>query len=163
MSRPCPKCGNLCEVTDANLALGSPVKCKCGTSFEILAETASTFSLRTPPPPTEEQPPTPKAPTPTATPTPTKSITSTSGDVASLLLVIAGMALAFVLWRWNWPKLMFVETLALTLFCWRQKRNWSKRDNKSPFYCRNRGRWAGRSGNGYFPAGPRAPAQRRPH
>jgi hypothetical protein len=134
MSRTCPKCGNLCEVSDANLELGSPVKCKCGTSFEILAEPAPTFSVRTPPPPPKEQPPPPTAPASTATPTPTKSRTSTSRDLASLLLVIAGMALAFVLWRWNWPKLMFVETLALTLFCWRQKRNWSKRDNKSPFY-----------------------------
>lgn len=127
-NKQCPKCGASCAITQANLELGSPVKCACGCSFEILPETVPVYRLHTQQSPT--QGPRPKSPS---------SVENKKRSVRNswfpILVVVAGVALAYVLWRWNWPKLLFIESVTLTVFCWRQKRNWKKRDNKSlPYF-----------------------------
>src|SRR6267143_836428 len=126
-NKQCPKCGASCKVTEANLELGLPVKCACGCSFEVLPEAVPIYRLHIQP--SQPQEPRPKPPSPG------ERKRSVRKSLFPVFVVVGGVALAYVLWRWNWPKLLFIESVTLTVFCWRQKRNWKKRDNKSlPYF-----------------------------
>jgi hypothetical protein len=48
--------------------------------------------------------------------------------------VAVGVLLVYILWLWNWPKLLFVASVGLTIFCWLSKRSWKQRDEKSLTY-----------------------------
>jgi hypothetical protein len=126
-NKQCPKCGASCKVTEANLELGMAVKCVCGCSFEILPDAPPTYRLHAQEFRTPE--PHPKPPPP-----PEKKKKTVRKSSSSFLLVVVGLGAAYVLWRWNWPKLLFLESVALTVFCWRQKRSWKEHDNKSLSY-----------------------------
>lgn len=126
-NKQCPKCGASCKVTEANLELGLPVKCACGCSFEVLPEAVPIYRLNTQPSQTQ------KAPPPTPSPA-EKEKRSVRKSPLPIFVVVVGVAIAYVLWLCDWPKLLFVESVTLTIFCWRQKRNWKKRDNKSLRY-----------------------------
>lgn len=122
-NKQCPKCRRACEVTEANLELGVAVKCVCGCSFEIVPDAPPTYRLHV----QETQEPRPK-------PSPPPKKKTVRKSPVSFLLVVAGVGVAYVLWQWNWPKLLFLESVALTIFCWRQRRSWKEHDNKSLSY-----------------------------
>jgi len=126
-NKRCPRCGVSCKVTDANVELGLAVKCICGCSFEVLPEPVPIYRLRTEA--SQTQQPLPKSPSP-----PEKKRGAVLKTLFPIFVVAAGVGLAYMLWRWNWPKLLFVESVTLTTFCWRRKRDWKKRDNKSLSY-----------------------------
>jgi hypothetical protein len=125
--KQCPKCRRFCKVSEALLELGLPIECVCGCKFEVLPGTSPSYHSQT------EESQTQQTHTKTTSP-PEKKKKFLWKHLFAPSMVIAGVGLAFALWQWNWPKSLFVVSVALTIFCWRQKRRWKKDDNKSSSY-----------------------------
>jgi hypothetical protein len=134
LKKQCPKCGASCDVSETNLELGSPIRCACGCNFEVLPGTLQAQNSR----PTQSPPTAKRAAPQEERGAPhgqtRKRRASLRGSLAPLFPVAVGVLLVYALWVWNWPKLLFVASVCLTIFCWRRKRAWKLRDQKSLTY-----------------------------
>jgi hypothetical protein len=122
-TRKCPKCGRSCEISEENLQLGVLIKCICGCSFDVLPALPPTYRLRAQESEVKRPPPEP--------PRVVRKKTPLRTGLFHACAVLASFVAIYILWRWDWSRLLFLTSVGLTLFYWWKKRNWKARDNKS--------------------------------
>lgn len=133
IKRACPKCKNLCDLTEDQISLGT-VSCQCGARFEVLS-TISEKKVTQNAPDTKKDTSNPKpgnvfgvkesGPT-------TRISKEARGKIDwkflyPFVFVVISLGIVYGLWLLNWTTALFIVSLITTTLCWIAKREEKKK------------------------------------
>jgi hypothetical protein len=132
IQRKCPKCKNLCDLTEDQISLGT-VSCKCGARFEVLSAvpkreiTPDASNTKK-----DTSIPEPKS-VPVAKSDGPKSVISKEADrkidwrfLRPFIFVIISLGIVYGLWLLNWTTALFLVSFITATLCWLAKRQEKK-------------------------------------